>query len=37
MQFSNLSKGMNGEGPEFPLEFLEKTYESIQRKQLGFH
>lgn len=36
-QFSNLSKNMNGEGPDFPDEFLLKTYESIQRKQLGFH
>ncbi len=36
-QFRNLSKNMNGPGLEFPHDFLEKVYNSIQKKQLGFH
>lgn len=28
---------MNGPGTEFPREFLEKIYNSIEKKQLGFH
>lgn len=36
-QFNNLSKNMNGPGSEFPADFLEKVYSSIEKKQLGFH
>ena len=36
-QFRNLSKNMNGPGSEFPQDFLEKIYASIEKKQLGFH
>lgn len=36
-QFSNLSKNMNGPNSEFPEDFLHQVYDSIEKKQLGFH
>jgi Sec7-like guanine-nucleotide exchange factor len=37
-QFANLSKGMNGSpDSEFPPDFLEAVYLSVQKTQLGFH
>lgn len=37
-QFAKLSKGMNGApDAEFPPEFLESIYLSVQRKPLGVH
>lgn len=37
-QFSHLSKGMNGDkDAEFPAEFLENIYTSVQRTPLGVH
>lgn len=37
-QFSKLSKGMNGApDAEFPADFLEKIYLSVQKTPLGVH
>jgi Sec7-like guanine-nucleotide exchange factor len=37
-QFAKLSKGMNGSpDAEFPPDFLETVYNSIQKKPLGVH
>ena len=36
-QFSNLSKNMNGPNSEFPADFLETVYASVQRTPLGVH
>ncbi len=35
-EFVKLAKGMN-EKQDFPMEFLQSLYNSIQRSQLGFH
>lgn len=36
-QFSNLSKNMNGPNSEFPGDFLQRIYDSVQRTPLGVH
>lgn len=35
-EFTKLSKGMNDKA-DFPVEYLQSLYNSIQRSQLGFH